>query len=382
MHHLNNYIDRTRSVITNNDDLEPLKTFKEFPVFMGCVDTPAEEDIVADMEWVIEPATGMTQLRRLLPLDILYLHQHNDGTGTVWKALYDTTASFIFKHSKGNRILEIGGAHDELAERYFALDSRAAWTIVEPNPQHIKNPRVRVIQDWFDDRFKLGDDVDMVVHSHVFEHTYNPLAFLRHVAEFLKPGQRHIFAFPNLQPMLERKFTNALNFEHTAFLTEAFTDWMLRATGFEIIAKEHYGDPHSILYATEKTSQLPKPLPLTNMYTEYKRIFLDFVRYHEDLVRDLNAAIASAKEPIYIFGAHIFAIYLLNFGLDSQRIVSVLDNSPLKQGKRLYGTNLRAQSPTVLRDKGRVNVILKAGAYNEEIKQQIISAINPQVVFW
>ena len=376
------YVDRPQSLLTGSKHLEHLYTFKDFPVFMGCVDSLPEDDIVADMEWVIDRESGMIQLGKLLPLEVLYMDQHNDGTGKVWKDLYTATANFIFKHRKGDRILEIGGAHDEIASRYLAQVPSAEWTIVEPNPQHIHNEKVRVIKDWFDENFKMSEEVDMVVHSHVFEHTYDPAAFLSHIAQFLKPGQRHIFAFPNLLPMLERRYTNALNFEHTAFLTEYFTDYMLERTGFRIIAKEYYGDPHSILYATEKAQSVPEPAPLQNMYEEYKRVFLDFVAYHTELVKDLHVAIEDAKEPVYIFGAHIFSIYLIAFGLDTAKIFSVLDNSPLKQGKRLYGTELKVESPRVLHGKGKVNVILKAGMYNEEIKKDILENINPNVVFW
>ncbi len=376
------YIDRHESVLTGSRNLEHLHTFTDFPVFMGCVDSPPEGDIVADMVWDIDRDSGMIQLGRLLPLDVLYLDQHNDGTGKVWQDLYTKTADFIYRYKKGERILEIGGAHDEIASRYLARAPEAQWTIVEPNPQHIQNPQVKVIKSWFDEKFKMDEEIDMVVHSHVFEHTYDPMAFLRHISSFLRPGQRHIFAFPNLLPMLERKFTNCLNFEHTAFLTEYCTDWMLARCGFIVIGKEYYGDPHSILYATEKSVEPPAEAPLENRYREYKKTFLDFVEYHGKLVEELNAAIDAASGPVYLFGAHIFSIYLLRFGLKEGNIVSVLDNSPLKQGKRLYGTGLRVESPHVLHGKGKVNVILKAGIYNDEIQKDILENINPSVVFW
>ena len=88
------------------------------------------------------------------------------------------------------------------------------------------------------------------------------------------------------------------------------------------------------------------------------------------------------KEPIYLFGAHIFSEYLFAFGLKTEKIVSLIDNSPTKQGKRLYGSHLFVESPKILRDKGPVNIILKAGIYNEEIKKDILENINPEVVFW
>jgi len=53
-----------------------------------------------------------------------------------------------------------------------------------------------------------------------------------------------------------------------------------------------------------------------------------------------------------------------------------------KQGRRLYGTSFKVKSPKILKDKGPVNLILKAGIYNEEIKKDILENINDKVVFW
>lgn len=92
--------------------------------------------------------------------------------------------------------------------------------------------------------------------------------------------------------------------------------------------------------------------------------------------------IENAKDPVYLFGAHIFSEYLLAFGLNDKKIVSILDNSPTKNKKRLYGTRFVIESPKILEGKGKVNLILKAGIYNEEIKKDILQNINSEVEFW
>src|SRR3989338_3264792 len=123
------YIERTKSLLTGKANMEPLYTFRHFPVFMGCATTPESEDLFADIEWQICRDTGMIQLAKLLPLKILYLDQHNDGIGKTWQDLYIRTADFIFRFKKGSRILEIGGAHDAVARRYLELHPDATWTI-------------------------------------------------------------------------------------------------------------------------------------------------------------------------------------------------------------------------------------------------------------
>jgi len=83
-----NYIIRNKSVITSKENLEPLYTFKNFPVFFGCVDHDSREDVRADMSFAICPETGVIQIDKLLPLEVLYQAQHMDGTGPTWQAFY------------------------------------------------------------------------------------------------------------------------------------------------------------------------------------------------------------------------------------------------------------------------------------------------------
>jgi len=58
-----------------------------------------------------------------------------------------------------------------------------------------------------------------------------------------------------------------------------------------------------------------------------------------------------------------------------------LDNSSLKQEKRLYGTNLTVKSPKILKNYKKPTVILRAGLYNDEIKKDIIENINSDTKF-
>jgi len=371
---------RTKSLLTGKENLEHLYTFNNFPVFMGCVDSPREEDIVADMIWDICKDTGLIQLRKLLPLEVLYMDQHNDGTGEVWKKHYSAFAEFLCKYKPKN-VLEIGGAHDQIAQNYWKFDPSTNWTIVEPNPQHITSNKILIIKAWFDENFSHDVSVDTVIHSHVFEHAYEPFLFIKHISKFLKKGDRHIFTFPNLLPMLEKKWTNCLNFEHTVFLTEEITDRILQKEGFIILEKQYYGDPHSIFYATKKDTAPTSVQPIENKYHEYKKVFMTYIDHHLEMIYELNRKISESTLPVYLFGAHIFSQTLIQFGLKTDNIISILDNSPLKQGERLYGTRFIIESPHVLKNKGPVNVILKVASYEDEIREQLAS-INKNISIW
>jgi len=381
MRKISKYINRSECVLTGKDSLEDLYTFKNFPVFMGCVESPIKEDLIADMEWGIDPDTGVIQLSKLLPTNILYLNQHNDGVGKVWRNHYEAFAKFLSKYGSKN-VLEIGGAHDHIFKFYKELNSGVSWTTVEPNPERITDPSIKIIKGWFDDGFSTDIPVDTVVHSHVFEHTYDPVSFMRHVGDFLKYGEMQVFSLPSMIPMLENNFTNCLNFEHTVLLSEPVIEYILSLSGFRIIGKEYYGSPHSIFYATEKISMKNKSPILPKEYDKNKILFESYVKYHINMVKKINDLIKNSDSPVYLFGAHIFSQYLIHFGLNVDSVVAILDNSEIKNNKRLYGTSLIVKSPKVLRGVGSVNVILKAGIYDEEIKKDIIDNINPNVTFW
>jgi hypothetical protein len=184
-----------------------------------------------------------------------------------------------------------------------------------------------------------------------------------------------------METMLERKYTNCINLEHTAFLTEPYIEYLLAKHGFRLLSKEYFMDDHSIFYATVRDPSV-KPVDLPgNLYHKNKKLYVDYIEYHEELIKEINNKIKNAKQPVYLFGAHVFAQYLIAFGLDTSRIVSLLDNDPNKHGKRLYGTNLMVDSPKALAQLENPIVILKAGVYNKEIKADILGNINDRVVF-
>ena len=372
-------IERTNSVIDEASSLETLHTLKDFPVFMGCTDRPAHEDLVADQTWDVCRNTGFLQLKHLIPLDVLYQAQHAGAVGQIWMTHHQAFAEFLFRF-KPKSVLELGGAHGILSTKYMPLDL-IPWTILEPNPAPIEGCSARFIKGFFDDEFSSNENFQTVVHSHVFEHIYEPDKFMQHLAEFISEGNNLIFSLPNIQVMLERKYTNGLNFEHTVFLTEPYIEYLLAKHGFRLLEKKFFMDDHSIFYATIRDASVePVELP-PGLYERNKQLYLDYVQYHEKLIVELNAIISNTQRPVYLFGAHVFSQYLIEFGLVTNKIVCLLDNDPGKHGKRLYGTNLVVQSPKILKDIDQPIVILKAGVYNTEIKEAILNDINDNVTF-
>ena len=372
-------INRTADVITNNTNLDDLHTVTNIPILMSCTTEEETTDIKKDLVWQISKDSGIIQLKNLIPLDVLYSIPHSGTTGGMWLQHHQEFSKFLSK-CKPTSVLEIGGAHGMLATDYLK-NNKIPWTIIEPNPSTVDDCPAKIIKGFFDDKFSIYEKIDTIVHSHVFEHVYEPNEFMQHISNIMSNGNKLIFALPNMQTMLENKYTNCINFEHTIFLTEVYVEHLLSKFGFRIIEKAYFKN-HSIFYSTVRDDTvIPSELD-SNLYDKNKQLYMDYVKYYEDLIIELNNRLKDITLPIYLFGAHIFSQYLLTIGLDSTKINSILDNDSKKQGKRLYGTSLKIQSPQVLKNGEPIVVILKAGIYNEEIKQDILKNINSNTIFW
>lgn len=376
-----NLINREKSCITGNKDLEHLYTHKNFPIFMGCTDKEIEKDILVDMSWFIDPSCGFIQLTKLIPLDILYMDQHMDATGATWARYNIALSEFIVKNFDGD-ILEIGGGSGKLANLILANSENVnKYIVVEPNPMFDENEKLKVVKTFFNQNLVLDEKtVRTVVLSQVLEHVYDPRDFLSQIFNFLPLGGKFIFGYPNLEFLFSNKFTNAINFEHTFLMTEYFVDYLLAESGFKILSKNNY-ENHSHFYCVEKVDFLTNSIILENKYDYYKKMFNNFINHHLELVKELNDKINETDNPVFLFGAHIFSQYLLSFGLNGNKINNILDNSPIKQGKRLYGTNIKVLSPSILSNHNEPIVILKAGLYNNEIKDDIWQNINKKTIF-
>lgn len=359
--------------------MELLFEIERFPVFMGCTESDPSTDQFAPMRWWINRNTGSLQLNPLLPLDVLYAAQHNESCGAMWTAHHREFAAFLHEVGPFARVFEVGGAHGILSKEHARLHPSAKWTILEPNPKLVDGSPAEVIRGFFDGNFRYDEPVDVVVHSHVFEHIYQPAEFMRDLSRFAPTGTLMVFSVPNMIRLLEEFLTNCLNFEHTVFLAEEYILWLLAQNGFVLRAKRNFGD-HSIFYAAENVGRLAKT-DCPNLYERNKSLYLGFVDHHDRLIAELNQKLAATHKKVFLFGAHIFSQYLIAHGLDVSKVTCVLDNGPAKVGKRLFGTAFTVNSPRVLAEEESPLVILKAGFYNQEIRDDILKNINPNVEF-
>ena len=180
MKHIN-YIVRSRCAVTGERKFEEAFGY-DFPLFCGCTNTPKSEDIVSRMDFVISKPSGVVQLKRLIPLDLLYKNGHDSGfVGALWDEHHTKFADFVISF-KPTKVLEIGGGHGKLALKCLKKDRTLSYTIIEPNST--KHKKITYIDGFFG-KIKLPTKYDTIVHSHTFEHIYEPNNFLKQIYETL-----------------------------------------------------------------------------------------------------------------------------------------------------------------------------------------------------
>ena len=372
-----NFLSRENNVLTDIPSLETLFSLKKFPTYVGCVNSEQSNDISLDLTIDICKETGILQLKHLAPLDQVYLFPHNDAIGLTWEKHNKVFLSLIEEYSP-KKIFEIGGGSGKLANQYINKNSDTEWTILDPNPLFEKNKKINSIKKYFSSELSLKHNFDAIIHSHVLEHQSSPEQFFVNISKFLELGGLHIFSFPNLKEWLTKKYLNCLNFEHTILITDEYIDIILKKTGFRILRKVKFLD-HSIFYVTKYTGK-KEFMKFPNLYSKNKQLFLEYIKYYENFTKELNLKLERFPYKVFLYGAHIFSQYLLAFGLNQNKIEGILDNSQLKIGKRLYGTNLKVFDPKIIENQ-KVGVVMKVSSYRNEIINQL-TKINSDVVIF
>ncbi len=381
-------IKREKDMFFGKKDLKEIYSMKHFPIYCGVTEQDAEMDQFADMKWMISSGSGMIQLGELLPLEVLYSVSHNSSYGVIWKKHHEEFATFLHKYAGKKGILEIGGGNgilNAIYNKYYNEDitNGSKWTIIEPSSvKVVEGCTANYIKELFDNDIDLSNvDFDTIVHSHLLEHQYDLNSFMSLVSNELSIGQRMIFTLPDLKEWLKEKYSNALFFEHTYLITEEYVDAILSRYSFSILEKKKFNSGHSLFYATEKVGKelLDDKSDYEYLYEANISSFNDYIKHFERLTNEYNKKMKN-YDKVYLFGAHIFSQMLISFGLDIQNIVGILDNDPLKQGKRLYGTKFKVYSPKILKEMDRPVIVLNAGAYTDEIEKDIIENINSNAV--
>ena len=201
-----------------NSKLENIKTLENVPIKLTCYSTPIYESYELSISKCITCNT--IQLDKLIPLNILYGGSHNyTSYGKVWEKYFDLCVNYVKSIVINKNILEIGDPSGKIA---LKLNNYNKWFIVEKNKNNevIFNEKITFIEQFFDDDIMINDKIDIIIHSHLFEHIYEPNKFLKKCYDILNDNGEMIFGVPDMQYFAETNICPFLGlfFEHTILL--------------------------------------------------------------------------------------------------------------------------------------------------------------------
>jgi hypothetical protein len=371
--------------ITYSQKFRKIYSIKKFPIFMG-VSKNIKNYNFKNLNWWINVKSGNIQIHPKVSLDKLYYKSHGSGTvGKIWKDHHELFFKLVKKYLKGN-VCEIGGGNNSISKKISNYSKIINFYCFDKNLKLKKiNRKVKIITKFFDRNFFKGKNsfqADLVIHSHTFEHLYDPNKFLQDVKSILSKNGKHIFTMPNMQPMIKKGYANAMNFEHPFYYDEKLVDCLLLKNNFKIIKKKLFKEDHSIMYVTKidnshNTNQNKK----LNNYQQYNKNFKLFKKTFELWKKEIIKInkLIKGYNNVFLFGAHVFSQLQIFNGLNKKKIIGILDNDKNKINDFLYGTNLKVYNPIILKKITKPCVVLRAGSYNKEIKKQLLE-INKSTV--
>ncbi len=364
-------IQRNNCVVCGSSLLKNHRNLVKFPIYMGVTELPRNSDIFMDQNWAVCDSCMCLQLTSLVPLEILYSTNHSvEAVGKVWQTHHEEFAKTIVRELPSS-ICEIGGSHGYLARIITGILPEIKYLMIEPSPT-FSNNRIEIVKGFFEDNSEKVLGFDSIIHSHVLEHLYRPLEFMNKLNEHMTDSTNIHMSIPNINELLLKFGSNAMNFEHTYFLNLENLDFMASKSGFKIVNVENYID-HSFFVTLKKAEKHQIQIERIKLANEISIKHFDLLWGGlSEFVEQVKFRIKDKPETLtYIFGAHVFSQSLFHLGLSQCDIEGVLDNATMKIGKRLYGTPYKVFHPESIRNLREVRVILKAASYQSEIKKQL-----------
>ena len=314
---------------------------------------------------------------------VLYFQFKNEIVGELWDRHYSLFTDFIIERTnKKSKILEIGGGDHSLAEKLLSQGIDEI-NVIEKNIKSKSVPKKIKLFKGFLEEYQSDSSFDIIYSSHVLEHIDDIQNHLKKISSLLSSNGRLIFSLPDFKKWIQCSATNAFNQEHPIYPTIENLSNLLEFHGFKIDRIFKFED-HSLfidaIYLNVSGSK--KIFCNKSQYENNFKIVATFFKNFNELGKNLREFIGNSE--IYIFGANSGTQLILKNFLNDVKIISILDNSNLKNGKLLYGFNYIVEKPAILKNIKNIErkkLILCTGQYVKEIKNQIININNKIQIF-
>jgi SAM-dependent methyltransferase len=306
---------------------------------------------------------------------------HSHGIGKIWDdhrralaALIDET--FVVNGDSVIRVLEVGPSVNPIVRGLCEQDRHYEIDYVDLMP----DPPFRLLEheSYIQSQFPSGlatDHYDIIIASHVIEHTRDIGSFIGAMASALRENGVAVISTPNFNRWIGGKFWNAITSEHIAYPFAGHISSVAERVGLK--TGTHLFQQHSFFAVLSRVTIAAAPKD-TPGYSVSKNMLQVWASELSGSVDRYERAASSEDRPVLLAGASHLSQYpfLMSTKLRS-KVVGVLDNASDKHGERLYGTPLVVREFKYVREFEAPIVIIPLSPYVEEMKAQV-AELNPE----
>lgn len=296
-----------------------------------------------------------------------YSQIHSEAIGKIWHEHHESFSKFVNLNRKNDKMgLEVGPSNNPLLRKniiFVDMFEESPFNLFD-NEKYLKGQFPDII---------LNKKFGIIIASHVFEHSPNPELFLKTSKDLLEDYGEICLSIPNFEIWINKKYWNSITAEHQIYPT---------ITQIKNICKKLHLNPtfeyfqnHSIFIRIIKGDFVDN----TDQHD------LDVVGWAESIKSSIHTIektlIEEETKEIFITGASHLSQYPIMISKEIQnRVKFVLDNSPDKHEKRLYGTSCICKPFKILSDFKKPHVILFNSPYRNEMIEQIKTINNNSVI--
>jgi hypothetical protein len=334
------------------------------PISCSCKTTKDETDIFIPYNILTCSECKTSQIKYIGDLSLIYASNHADSTGSIMKNLHKKVCDIMRKYiTTITNITEIGAAKGVLSslilQEYPCIEK---YYIIEPYFIGTKFEKQFIINDYFENvNEESYKDSNTIIISHVFEHFYNPVDILNRIEKNANI-ENFLLVWPDLEYYKDNHIYHVLNTEHTFYVDNNFIKMLFNNHSFELLEQVKY-ENHSVIYFFKR--HILVPLKLVNENYLINSYFNKLLDKKHDI---LNFIIKNKQinKKVCIFPASVHTQFLIML-LEITSFDYVLDNSPAKIGKFLYGSNLECKSFKEFCSGKDIAIVLNGGCFNKEV---------------
>jgi len=301
-------------------------------------------------------------------INTIYGNNHVDDYGSTKNEINEGFSEFILRNKYIINPIEVGACKNSLS-KLIMKNSDILYTIIEPGYRGDFVEKLTIINNYCENvDFKLLNGNTMIM-SAVFEHFYNPVNILEKLRD--ATNIQYIYLnHPNFEYFCNNDINNILNFEHIYYIELDFLKQLFKLYGFKIDEIYDYKNNYYFLkFIRLEDYVLSNDITFNNI-TSYNDTVNYFNRMHTR-INKLNTMLQDSTSKYYIWPTSAHTVTLFMNGLQWNKLAGILDNSPNKIGKFMYGYNLQCESMNdklIENTRENITIILTgAGLYLNEL---------------